>query len=108
MKTLFIAAAIATTSLSALADGATYEYPRAAQFFVTRAQVQDELKQAIANGALVSGERSYVAPQAGQSLSRAQVRAALDMAQRDGRLAHGEFGFNPDAGGANATRIAGR
>lgn len=108
MKTLLIAAAIATTSLSALADGATYEYPSTSQSGITRAEVQAELKQAIANGALVSGERSYVAPRTGRALSRAEVLAELDLAQRNNQLARGEFGFDPDANGATTTRFAGR
>lgn len=107
MKTLLIAAAIAATSLSALADGATYEYPRVADSAITRAQVQDELKQAAATGGLASGERSYVAPAAGQSLTRADVRAALDEARQNNQLAHGEFAFRP-ATGSGGLRVAAR
>ncbi len=103
MKTLLIAAAIAATSLTALAGRATYEYPQPAQSHITRAQVVSQLKSA---GPLVSGERSYVAPQTGPALSRAEVPAALDLAQRRGQLAHGEFSFNADTGGTTGTRIA--
>jgi hypothetical protein len=68
----------------------------------------NELKQAAASGALVSGERSYVASATGLPLSREEVRAALDTAKRNGQLAHGEFAFSPDTVGPTGTRIAGR
>lgn len=93
MKSLLIAVAIVTTSLSALADGATYEYPRPAVSTITRAQVLDELKEAAASGALVSGERSYVAPPTQRALSRAEVRAELDFSQRDQQIGDGWFNF---------------
>ena len=93
MNKLFIAAALVATSFSALADGATYEYPQNITSNVSRAEVRAELARAAATGELVSGEQSYVAPAAGRALSRGEVRAALDNARRNNELASGEFSF---------------
>lgn len=108
MKALLIAAAIATTSLSALAEGATYDYPQPAISNISRAEVVNELKLAAASGALVAGERSYVAPETGPALSRAEVRAALDLARRNHELSYGEFSFNADAGSTTGSQVASR
>ena len=70
MNKHFIAAALVATSFSALADGATYEYPQSIASNVARAEVRAELARAASNGDLVSGERSYVAPAMGRALSR--------------------------------------
>lgn len=95
MNKFFFAAALVVTSFSALADGAKYEYPQSITSGVTRAEVRTELARAAANGELVAGERSYVAPATGAPLSRAQVQAELGVALRNDQLASGEFGFVP-------------
>jgi hypothetical protein len=98
MKSLLIAATVIVTSLSALADGEPHVITPLAGAGITRAQVQNELKSAIANGALMSGEGRSVtgmhaqsSPMSGRALSRAEVRAELDLARRNGELSSGEF-----------------
>ncbi len=106
MNKFFIAAALVATSFSALADGAEYEYPRTITSSVSRAEVRAELARAAANGELVAGKQSYVAPATGRPLSRGEVRAALDGALRNNELARGEFAFvaEPSAPTVIATR----
>lgn len=88
-----VAATIAAVSLSAFAEGATYEYPQPLSFNLTRAEVRADVDGARAMGALVSGERSYVAPATGRSLSRSEVRSELAAAQANNELASGEMTF---------------
>lgn len=101
MNKLFIAAALAAASFSALADGAQYEYPKAMTSNLTRAEVHAQAVRAVANGDANFGERSYVAPATGRSLSRAEVRAALDEALRNDELARGEFAYMPSRSAAS-------
>jgi hypothetical protein len=103
MNKFFIAAALVATSFSALADGAEYEYPRTITSSVSRAEVRAELARAAANGELVAGEQSYVAPAQGRALSRAEVLAELDQALRNNELARGEFAYA--AGEASAPTV---
>lgn len=93
MKTFSIAAALLVVSFSAMADGATYQYPQVTTSNLTRAQVQAQTAVAAARGELVSGELSYVAPAQGSSLSRSEVRTELAAARAKNELAHGEFAF---------------
>jgi hypothetical protein len=93
MNKLLIAAALVATSFSALADGAQYEYPTTITSSVSRAEVRNELARAAANGELVAGEESYVAPAQGRALSRAEVLAELEQALRNNEVARGEFAF---------------
>lgn len=79
--------------MSAFAEGATYEYPQHISSNLTRAEVRADLDAARAMGALVSGERSYVAPAIGRSLSRSEVRAELAAAQANNELSSGELTF---------------
>lgn len=107
MNKLFIAAALVVTSFSALADGATYEYPQNVTSSVSRAEVRAQLARAAANGELVSGEQSYVAPAEGRALSRAEVRAELDNARRNHELTSGEFSFMAEGSAAAPAQFAG-
>jgi hypothetical protein len=93
MRKYFIASALIVTSFAALADGAEYEYPKAMSSGLSRAEVRAQLARAAANGELVAGEMSYVAPATGRPLSRPEVRAELDRALRNDELARGEFGY---------------
>lgn len=93
MKTFSIAAALIAVSFSAMADGASYEYPQVTSSTLTRAQVRAQTADAAARGELVSGELSYVAAPQGPSLTRAQVRAELAAARANNELFHGEIGF---------------
>jgi len=91
MNKLLIAAALVATSLSALAEGSEYEYPRTITAALSRAEVRAELARAAANGELRAGEQSYVAPVMQHAGSRGQVRAELERALRNNELARGEF-----------------
>ncbi|WP_372828510.1 DUF4148 domain-containing protein [Polaromonas sp.] len=96
MKTITLFAIAATTlvtSLSALADGATYSYPQAITSNTSRAEVRADLYEAIAIGALTSGELSYVAPVTGRPLTRNEVRTELAAARRNNELFGGEFTY---------------
>ncbi len=108
MNKLFIAAALVATSFSALADGAQYEYPTTIASGVSRAQVRAELARAAANGELVSGEQSYVAPAQGRALSRAEVRAQLESALRNNEVSRGEFAFVGEASARAHAQFASR
>src|SRR3954453_14672432 len=103
MRNLFIAAAIITTSFTAVADGEPYANPQVASSGITREQVMNEANRAAARGAIVSGEGQSVngmrAPAASHTPpppSRAEVRAQLDLARRNGELSSGEFRSAPD------------
>jgi hypothetical protein len=93
LKLAAVAAATLVVSLSALAEGATYEYPREFNSGLTRAEVRADLDAAQAMGMLVSGEQSYVAPATGRSLSRNEVRAELAAALANNELSSGETVF---------------
>ncbi|MDP1690684.1 MAG: DUF4148 domain-containing protein [Burkholderiaceae bacterium] len=108
MNKLFIAAALVATSFSALADGATYDYPQPITSMVTRAEVQAQTALAAARGEIVSGELSYVAPAQGPALSRAEVRLALDKARRNNELVSGEMSYVAEAQAASTQRLARR
>lgn len=108
MNKLLIAAAFVATSFSALADGASYEYPQPVTSSVSRAEVQAQTARAAARGEIVSGELSYVAPAEGPALSRAEVRLALDDARRNNELISGEMSFVAEAPAATVTQVASR
>lgn len=93
MKSFSIAAALIAVSFSAMADGATYQYPQVSISALTRAEVQAQTAVAAARGQLVGGESSYVAPTKGPSQSRSEVRAELAAARARNALAHGEFAY---------------
>lgn len=110
IKLVAIAAATFAVSLSAFADGATYEYPQPTNSSLPRAEVRADLDAARAMGALASGEQSYVAPITGRSLTRDEVRAELAAAQANNELASGEMTFvaesHPRRQGATITQAA--
>ncbi len=108
MNKLFLTAALVATSFSALADGADYQHPQSITSAVSRAEVRAELARAAANGELVSGERSYVAPAQGRALSRAEVRAQLESALRNNEVSRGEFAFMSEASAPIHAQFAGR
>jgi len=91
MKSFSIAAALIAVSFSAMADGATYQYPQVSTSTLTRAEVKAQTAVAAARGQLVGGESTYVAAARGASLSRSDVRADLAAARAKDELAHGEF-----------------
>jgi hypothetical protein len=101
MKSFSIAAALLVVSFSAMADGATYQYPQVSTSTLTRAEVQAQTAVAAARGQLVGGESSYVAADRAPSQSRSEVRAELATARAKNELAHGEFAF---AAQSQATR----
>jgi hypothetical protein len=107
MSNFTIAASILVSSVSAFADGATYEYPQAVVSTVTRAQVLADLKAAQAQGALMYGERSYVAPTTGSAVSRDEVRAELAAARAKGELPHREWVFVAEAQPHRTPSLAG-
>ena len=85
--------ALLFVSFSAMADGATYQYPQVMSPNLTRAQVEAQTDAAAARSELVSGELSYVAPAQGSSLSRSAVSAEFSAARAKNELPHGEFAF---------------
>lgn len=107
MNKLFIAAAVlATSSFSALAAGlATYDPPQKFVSTVSREQVRAELARAAANGELVAGEQSYVAPVQVGAVSRTQVRAQLHSARRTHQLPVGEFGLGGDQSAGSLAQL---
>ncbi|MDP1690682.1 MAG: hypothetical protein Q8L49_01750 [Burkholderiaceae bacterium] len=74
MNKLFIAAAVVATSFSALADGATYEYPQPITSAVSRAEVNQALDEARRNPELVSGETNVVAEAQSAQVTRVASR----------------------------------
>lgn len=100
MNKYFIATALVVASFSALADGAEYAYPKAVTSGISRTEVRAELARAAANGELVGGEQSYVAPAMGRPLSRGEVRAALQDALRSNALPRGESAYLVEASAA--------
>lgn len=109
MNKLLVAAALVATTFSAFAQGeARYEYPQPAVSGVSRGEVRAETARAAANGEIVSGERSFVAPDDGRALSRAEVRLALGQAQANGEIVSGEASVVAQAGAAPAMLTASR
>ncbi|EHK62835.1 DUF4148 domain-containing protein [Achromobacter arsenitoxydans] len=101
MKTL-VSALILSASFIGAAQAGELDYPPAlnTQSTVTRAQVQQELAAARANGELVSGEEGYAAApfaHAGDK-SRAQVQKELAAARSQGLTDSGELDYPPVAG----------
>lgn len=101
MKTL-VSALILSASFIGAAQAGELDYPPAlnTQSTVTRAQVQQELAAARANGELVSGEEGYAATafaSAGDK-SRAQVKQELAAARAQGLTESGELDYPPVQG----------
>ncbi|MCF7767832.1 DUF4148 domain-containing protein [Achromobacter pulmonis] len=101
MKTL-VSALILSASVIGVAQAGELDYPPALDTHstVTRAQVQQELAAARANGELVSTEEGYAAVSfvsAGDK-SRAQVKQELAAARAQGLTESGELEYPPTAG----------
>lgn len=101
MKTL-VSALILSASFIGAAQAGELDYPPAlnTQSTVTRAQVQQELAAARANGELVSGEEGYAATayaHAGDK-TRAQVKQELAAARAQGLTDGGELSYPPVQG----------
>ncbi len=101
MKTL-VSALILSASFIGAAQAGELDYPPAlnTQSTVTRAQVQQELAAARANGELVSGEEGYAAApfaHAGDK-TRAQVQKELAAARTQGLTDSGELDYPPVQG----------
>ncbi len=101
MKTL-VSALILSASFIGAAHAGELDYPPAAntQSTVTRAQVQQELAAARANGQLVSGEEGYAATTFASAAdkSRAQVKQELAAARAQGLTESGELDYPPVQG----------
>lgn len=110
IKLVAIAAATLAASLSAFAEGATYEYPQPMTSTLTRAEVRADLDSARAMGMLAVGEASYVAPTGGRPLGRGEVRAELAAAQANNELSSGEMVFAAEShaprSGASFSQVA--
>ena len=101
MKTL-VSALILSASVIGAAQAGELDYPPALDTHssVTRAQVQQELAAARANGELVSGEEGYAVAtfvQAGDK-TRAQVQQELAAARAQGLTESGELDYPPVRG----------
>lgn len=103
MKTL-VSALILSASFIGAAQAGELDYPPAlnTQSPVTRAQVQQELAAARANGQLVSGEEGYAASTltaaATGEKTRAQVQQELAAARAQGLTESGELQYPPVQG----------
>ncbi|MFF7394891.1 DUF4148 domain-containing protein [Achromobacter sp. NPDC008082] len=102
MKTL-VSALILSASFIGAAQAGELDYPPAlnTQSTVTRAQVQQELAAARANGELVSGEEGYAATaiaSTGADKTRAQVKQELAAARAQGLTESGELDYPPVQG----------
>ncbi|EFF78076.1 DUF4148 domain-containing protein [Achromobacter piechaudii] len=102
MKTL-VSALILSASFIGAAQAGELDYPPALNTAstVTRAQVQQELAAARANGDLVSGEEGYAATafaSVGTDKSRAQVKQELAAARAQGLTESGELDYPPVQG----------
>nr|WP_315527265.1 DUF4148 domain-containing protein [uncultured Achromobacter sp.] len=102
MKTL-ISALILSASFIGAAQAGELDYPPAlnTESTVTRAQVQQELAAARANGELVSGEEGYAATAfaaVGNDKTRAQVKQELAAARAQGLTESGELDYPPVQG----------
>lgn len=101
MKTL-VSALILSASFIGAAQAGELDYPPPlnTQSTVTRAQVQQELAAARANGELVSGEEGYAATEfahAGDK-TRGQVQQELAAARAHGLTDSGELDYPPVQG----------
>jgi hypothetical protein len=101
MKTL-VSALILSASFIGAAQAGELDYPPPlnTESTVTRAQVQQELAAARANGELVSGEEGYAATSfahAGDK-TRAQVQKELAAARTQGLTESGELDYPPVQG----------
>lgn len=103
MKTL-VSALILSASFIGAAQAGELDYPPAlnTQSTVTRAQVQQELAAARANGELVSGEEGYAATAfastSASNKTRAQVTQELAAARAQGLTESGELDYPPVQG----------
>jgi len=101
MKTL-VSALILSASFIGAAQAGELDYPPAlnTESTVTRAQVQQELAQARANGELVSGEEGYAATifAASGDKSRVQVQKELAAARAQGLTDSAELAYPPVQG----------
>ncbi|MFY0477625.1 DUF4148 domain-containing protein [Achromobacter marplatensis] len=102
MKTL-VSALILSASFIGAAQAGELDYPPAlnTESTVTRAQVQQELAAARANGELVSGEEGYAATTfaaVGNDKTRAQVTQELAAARAQGLTESGELDYPPVQG----------
>ena len=102
MKTL-VSALILSASFIGAAQAGELDYPPALNTAstVTRAQVQQELAAARANGELVSGEEGYAAiafASTGADKTRAQVTQELAAARAQGLTESGELDYPPVQG----------
>ena len=98
MKTL-VSALILSASFIGAAQAGELDYPPALDTHssVTRAQVQQELATARANGELVSGEEGYAVATFAQTgdKTRAQVQQELAAARAQGLTESGELDYPP-------------
>ncbi|MGY6272998.1 DUF4148 domain-containing protein [Achromobacter denitrificans] len=98
MKTL-VSALILSASFIGAAQAGELDYPPPlnTQSTVTRAQVQQELAAARANGELVSGEEGYAATTFASSAdkTRAQVQRELAAARAQGLTESAELAYPP-------------
>ena len=100
MKTL-VSALILSASFIGAAQAASWTIrPRWTRSSVTRAQVQQELAAARANGELVSGEEGYAVATFAQTgdKTRAQVQQELAAARAQGLTESGELDYPPVRG----------
>ncbi|WMD19344.1 DUF4148 domain-containing protein [Achromobacter seleniivolatilans] len=103
MKTL-VSALILSASFIGAAQAGELDYPPAlnTQSSVTRAQVQQELASARAQGQLVSGEEGYAATTLTAATTgektRAQVQQELAAARAQGLTESGELQYPPVQG----------
>ncbi|SSW62138.1 DUF4148 domain-containing protein [Achromobacter agilis] len=101
MKTL-VSALILSASFIGAAQAGELDYPPAlnTESTVTRAQVQQELAAARANGELVSGEEGYAATifAASGDKTRAQVQQELAAARAQGLTESAELAYPPVQG----------
>jgi len=101
MKTL-VSALILSASFIGAAQAGELDYPPPlnTESTVTRAQVQQELAQARANGELVSGEEGYPTTMfaAAGDKTRAQVQQELAAARAHGLTDSGELAYPPVQG----------
>ena len=93
MKNFTVAATLLVATLSALADGATYESPQPVTSNRSRIEVQAEAIAARSRGELRAGELSHVAAPTGRALTRQEVLADVAAARANNELDFGERGY---------------
>jgi hypothetical protein len=103
MKTLVSALILSASFIGAAAQAGELDYPPELNTAstVTRAQVQQELAAARANGELVSGGEGYAATafaSVGADKTRAQVKQELAAARAQGLTESGELDYPPVQG----------